>query len=305
MKKKVLVIGGAGFLGNNLCHYLVKRNYEVYCFDLVNPLCQSDIHYIRGDFFDDTDLKKSIADKDCVVHAVSTVNPGNSNVTYMQGYQKDFFQTIKLCDMLRDTGTKLIFISSGGTVYGNHIEQPINENVLPHPINHYGNIKLSIENAMRAFNYQMHTNYVIARVSNPYGKGQDYHKGVGFIDAALKNTINKIPIEIWGDGQNIRDYIYIEDVCEMLCALIEYKGNEDTFNISSGIGTSQNQVVDIIKEMGYFPTVIYKEKRSVDVRKIILDNKRIQEICNIKLVGLQEGIKKYSQYLEGYIDGVC
>ena len=200
--------------------------------------------------------------------------------------------------MLLDRKTKMIFISSGGTVYGEHREQPINENVLPHPINHYGNIKLSIENAMRAFNYQMNSNFIIARVSNPYGPGQDYHKGVGFIDAALKNSINGIPIEIWGDGKNVRDYVYVEDVCEMLCCLIEYQGKEDTFNISSGIGMSQNDVIEIIRKIGLDPQVIYKDKRSVDVRKIVLSNERIQRIWGRKAIHLETGMKTYYEYLK-------
>ena len=276
--KKVLVIGGSGFLGNNICQYLVKQNYEVYCFDLVQPAKLENMHFIKGDFFNEQDLEDAIIDKDCVIHAVSTMNPGNSNVAYMQGYKRDFLQTIRLCDMLLDKKIKLIFLSSGGTVYGNHLKQPIDETVLPHPINHYGNIKLSIENAMRAFNYQMNTNFIIARVSNPYGHGQDFHKGVGFVDAVIKNAIKGIPIEIWGDGENVRDYVYVDDVCEMLGCLIEYSGEEDTFNISSGTGTSQNEVIEIIKKMGFSPEVVYKEKRSVDVRKIILNNTRIHNI---------------------------
>lgn len=296
--KKVLVIGGSGFLGNNICQYLVKQNYEVYCFDLVQPAKLENMHFIKGDFFNEQDLEDAIIDKDCVIHAVSTMNPGNSNVAYMQGYKRDFLQTIRLCDMLLDKKIKLIFLSSGGTVYGNHLKQPIDETVLPHPINHYGNIKLSIENAMRAFNYQMNTNFIIARVSNPYGHGQDFHKGVGFVDAVIKNAIKGIPIEIWGDGENVRDYVYVDDVCEMLGCLIEYSGEEDTFNISSGTGTSQNEVIEIIKKMGFSPEVVYKEKRSVDVRKIILNNTRIHNIWQKKPIDLETGMRIYYKYLK-------
>lgn len=298
MKKRILIIGGSGFLGQNLGRYLVKRDYEVYSFDMMEPTNVENIHYIRGDFFNDQDLREAIEGKHCIVHAISTVNPGNSNVLYMQGYEKDFLQTVKLCDMLLHKKVKVIFLSSGGTIYGNHSAQPISEEALPHPINHYGNIKLSIENVMRAFNYQMNTQFIIARVSNPYGRGQDYHKGVGFIDAALKNAIYDVPIEIWGDGENVRDYVYIDDVCEMLESLIEYRGDEDTFNISSGVGTSQNEVIQIIRQMGFTPKIVYKEKRSVDVRKIILNNTKIHEIWEKKPVSLENGMRRYCQYLQ-------
>lgn len=296
MAMKVLILGGNGFLGKNLSQYLLKYNYEIYSFDIIKPQEQDkNICYITGDFFNNEELKNVIKGMDCIIHAISTMNPGNSNDVYMRGYEGDFLQTIHLCQMALDK--KIIFLSSGGTVYGNHEKQPIDEYVLPQPINHYGNIKLSIENSMRTFNYQMHTNYIIARISNPYGPGQDFHKGVGFIDAALKNTINNIPIEIWGDGENIRDYIFIKDVCEMLRFLIEYRGKEDTFNISSGKGTSQNAIINVIKELGLNPQVKYEESRSVDVKKIILDNSKIRKLHNFEITKLEKGIRFYYNYL--------
>lgn len=85
---------------------------------------------------------------------------------------------------------RVIFLSSGGTVYGIQDEQPIVENAIASPINHYGAVKLCIETVIKTFNKQLHTKMIIARISNPYGPGQDYNKGVGFIDAALKKVSN-------------------------------------------------------------------------------------------------------------------
>lgn len=299
-KKRILILGGTGFLGSNMCRYLYTRGYEVYCFDLKYPMHrQKNIQYIKGDFFDEKELEKVVQDKECIIHAISTVQPGNSNEKYMRGYENDFIQTIKLCDMLVGKPVKMIFISSGGTVYGNHKEQPIREEILPRPINHYGNIKLSIENAMRTFNYQMNTHFIIARVSNPYGQGQDFQKGVGFIDAALKNTLNGKAIEIWGDGENVRDFVFVEDVCKMVECLIEYEGEEDTFNICSGTGVSQNEVIEIIRRMGFQPQVEYKEKRRVDVRAIILSDQKIRKLWKKNPIQLEQGMEIYRKYLEG------
>ena len=304
MKKKILILGGAGFLGSNLCCYLRNQGYGVCCFDVEYPAQrQKGIHYIKGDFFNDGELEDAVSDKECIIHAISTVNPGNSNELYMRGYGKDLLQTIRLCEMLAEKKIKMIFISSGGTVYGNHVKQPIDENVLPSPINHYGNIKLSIENAMRTFNIQMNTKFLIERVSNPYGQGQDFHKGVGFVDAVLKNTLEGNPVEIWGDGENVRDYVYISDVCEMMGCMVEYQGEEDTFNICSGTGVSQNEVIRIIRRMGLNPDVIYMKKRSVDVRKIILSNKKISSIWKKGPINLEEGIGIYRRYLEERVYG--
>ena len=192
----------------------------------------------------------------------------------------------------------MIFFSSGGTVYGNQEVQPITEDAVPVPINHYGNLKLCIENTMRTFNFQMKKNMLIARISNPYGPGQDYHKGVGFIDAAIKHTIAGETIEIWGDGNVVRDYIYIDDLCRMLYALIEYHGDIEVFNLSSNTGVSQNDIVDILKQIDPAVKVAYKPGRSVDAKKIILDNSRIRSICDFDMVSIEEGIRRYYDYIK-------
>ena len=101
MKKKILILGGAGFLGSNLCCYLRNQGYGVCCFDVEYPAQrQKGIHYIKGDFFNDGELEDAVSDKECIIHAISTVNPGNSNELYMRGYGKDLLQTIRLCEML-------------------------------------------------------------------------------------------------------------------------------------------------------------------------------------------------------------
>ena len=299
MKKKVLVIGGAGFIGSNLSRHLIKNDMEVYCFDMSKPVHEiAGVNYICGDFFDDYILEHALKGMDYVVHALSTVNPGNSNEKYLQGYERDFIQTTKLCKMITDQKIRMIFLSSGGTVYGNQEIQPIVEDALPRPINHYGNVKLCIENTIRTFNYQAHTKILIARISNPYGPGQDFNKGVGFIDAAIKKTIRGEKIEIWGDGNNVRDYIYIDDVCRMLISLFYYQGDYDTFNISSNTGTSQRDVIRMLEEMQLAPQVEYLPARSVDAKKIILNNERIMSIHAVPLVPVEQGIRKYYQWLK-------
>ena len=298
MKKKVLIIGGAGFIGSNLSRHLIESDMEVYCFDMVRPERNIDgVKYICGDFFDDYTLEQVLDGIDYVVHALSTVNPGNSNEKYLQGYERDFIQTIKLGKMIMERKIRMIFLSSGGTVYGNQEIQPIDEDTLPRPINHYGNVKLCIENTIRTFNYQAHTKILIARISNPYGPGQDFRKGVGFIDAALKKSINGEKIEIWGDGMNVRDYIHIDDVCRMMISLFSYQGEYDTFNISSNKGTSQRDIIQLLAKMGLQPQVEYLSARSVDAKKIILKNERIMQIHEMPLIPIGLGIENYYHWL--------
>lgn len=297
--KKILVIGGNGFIGRNILNLFSKHDgWKVYSFDISTPqIINHKIEYIEGDFFDDNVLENAIDGMDFIIHSLSTVNPGNSNVKFMQGYGRDFIQTVKLCAMLVEKRIPMIFLSSGGTVYGVQNMQPIKEDALPIPINHYGSTKLCIETAIRTFNIQAHSKMRIARISNPYGPGQDYHKGVGFVDAAIKKLIHRETLEVWGDGEIIRDYIYIDDVCGMLEALVDYEGDEEVFNLSSGQGVSQNMIVDSMKKINPEFDVLYKEARSVDVKKMILDNSKIKKIYNKKITTFPEGIEKYYRYL--------
>lgn len=296
--KKILVLGGNGFIGRNLCEYMAQKGEMVYSFDMALPETKKEgIKYISGDFFDDYTLEKVIAGMDIVFHAICTLNPGNSNDKCLMGYERDFVQTAKLCYLLKDTNCRLIFLSSGGTVYGNQNIQPIREDAVPVPINHYGNLKLCIENTIRTFNFQSKRNMLVARISNPYGPGQNYLKGVGFIDAALKRAIHGETIEVWGNGDVVRDYIYIDDVCRMLYDLVHYHGKYEVFNLSSNTGTSQNDVLDIIKDIIPDVSIKYADARSVDAKKIILDNTRIMEQDEFELVHVKDGIRNYYNYI--------
>ena len=296
----VLIIGGNGFIGSSLGHHLADRGWKVTSFDIARPpFPDSRVEYVMGDFFDDNVLAAAIKGRDIVYHALSTVNPGNSNEKYMMGYGRDFIQTVKLFDMLKETDTKLIFLSSGGTVYGEQEVQPITEDACARPINHYGNVKLCIENTLRVFDIQAKSKMMIARISNPYGPGQDHKKGVGFIDAVIRKTLDGENVEIWGDGENIRDYIYIDDVCKMLGNLAMYDGDETVFNLSSGTGTSQKQIMEIVKNIDGSVKCVYKPARSVDVRKIILDNSKIMSVEPFELVDINEGVKSVYDYHKG------
>ncbi len=297
--KKILVLGGNGFICKNLVATLAtKKENEIYSFDLTIPVNKlPNVNYLEGDFFDDYVLKNLIKGMDIVYHGICTLNPGNSNDKYMEGYTRDLLQSVKLCDWLAKSKARMIFLSSGGTVYGKQKEMPIKETVLPKPINHYGNLKLCIENMIRVFNIQNDTDFRIVRIANPYGPGQDYHKGVGFIDAALKRGMSGEKIQIYGSDSIIRDYIYIQDVCDVLAYMGTQPGKHDIINLGSGTGTSMKEILGIVRRLIPNIEVEYLEGRSVDVPEIYLDNKRLMDIYPHKLTPIDKGIEKYYNYL--------
>ena len=298
-KKTVLILGGNGFIGTNFARFLVENSeFAITVFDKSLPKSPLEkITYIEGDFFNDVETQAAAHNFDWVIHALSTVNPGNSNDSYFRGYSKDLIQTIKICDSLIGTTTRMLFLSSGGTVYGIQENQPIPETATPSPINHYGGIKLCIENYLRINNKQFGTKSIIARISNPYGPGQDYTKGVGFIDAVLRCGLENKTLEVWGDGSTIRDYVYIDDVCSMLLDIMHYEGALDTLNVCSGHGVSQNQVISIVQKL--IPGLEYKhlDGRSIDVSRVILDPSRINAISHTIPRSVELGIKEYYDFL--------
>lgn len=299
----IAILGGKGFIGKNLVQMLSnKHGYNVTSFDHTvfgeEDMLPS-VHYVVGDFFDNQSLENIVMENDVIIHTVCTINPGNSNKYYINAYKNDFSQSLYLCELCTKYRKRLVFISSGGAIYGKSSHLPIPEETVTKPLNHYGNLKLCIENTYRTFSMQQGTDILIARVSNVYGPGQDYSKGVGFVDAVIKSGLTGTDINIYGDGHIIRDYIYIEDACRMLISLLDCNSSENTFNISSNFGTSQNDIVDIVSKHIPNLRVNYTKSRSVDVDKVILDNSRVMQIYADKILTIEEGIEKYIEYLKG------
>lgn len=301
MRSRVLVLGGGGFIGSHLCKTLRKLDYEVRAFDrCFEGRSEQEIEYIEGDFFDDVSLKRALDNVDYAVHALGVINPGNSSEKYMFGYSSELIQTIKFFDWASSLSVKTIYISSGGTVYGKHSDQPASEEDPLSPINHYGAMKASAELALRAFEAQRSTPMIIARLANPYGPGQNIRKGVGFIGASVELALRGQAIEIWGDGLTARDYIYIDDACGMLGALLDYSGDYRVFNIGSGCTSTQIQVLGVLKELGLSTEVKFRDFRSVDLKSVRLDVSRIKSIWPNKVLNLREGITQYLHAI-GYL----
>lgn len=293
----VLVLGGTGFIGKNICHALAKKGYQVTSFDRVETEFDYPIESVAGDFFDDENLFAWVDKADCIVHAISTVSTNNCKDQYLRGYQQDMLQSIKLFDYASKNGKKVIFLSSGGTVYGNPKTIPTPENEPTRPISHYGAIKLCLETVAQVFNRERGNHIYSMRIANPYGPGQDFTKGIGFIDAVIRKALTGETLSIWGDGNIVRDYVYITDVADVACFLVEYNGEHTAINVGSGVGTSQNQIIEYAKALGLSVNVEYVAARSVDVSVNTLDIRLLQSVYGKELTRLQDGMKKYYEYL--------
>lgn len=303
---RYLILGGTGFIGKNLIIGLLEDyENEIVCFsryatsdDLTFQLkYNSRIKFIYGDFnnFDFSIILKNI---DIVVHLISTTRPSNTQA--ILDFTDNVLPTIKFLDLcVKIDINKLIFVSSGGTVYGKTDEKQITENHTTNPISSYGIQKLTIEKLIYLYYHLHNLDYRIIRLSNPYGPFQDPNSGLGAITSFLYRALNEKPIFIYGDGKIIRDYLYIDDAIKGIINIINYKGEYKLFNLGSGIKTSLNDILNIIGTITEKKLdVTYCDSRIIDVPYNVLDNSRYKSIKRDHIFfSLEEGIKKYYEFI--------
>ena len=305
--KNCLILGGGGFIGSHLCDELLNNGYEVTIFDKINfsyKNIEHNLHKIKvieGDFNNEIDIKNSLNNTDVVFHLVSSTLPAMSNDNPVYDVETNLVSTLKFLDeAIKQKVKKIIFISSGGTVYGIPKEIPIKENHNRNPICSYGIIKKTIEDYLYMFYKLYNLDYYVFRMSNPYGERQNPLAAQGVIPVWLKKIVNKEKIEIWGDGKVTRDYIYIKDAVKLLVKSLKYKTDEKIFNLSTGIGTDLNKLLIHIKKVtGQNPEVIFKEKRNIDVPVNILDNQLVKKVFDWNVeTGLEKGLKNTYEFIK-------
>lgn len=269
---RVLIIGGNGFIGSALAAHIAASGVPVRSLDLTIPARPiSGVEYVRGSFFEDADVLPALEGCGSVVHAVSTVNPGTCGEAFMRAWSMDVPRSAWLFAECARRGQRVLFLSSGGTVYGPGAPVPTSESAPLRPANHYGAAKAAIEAAASAACSQQGADVVVARLANPYGPGQDSRRGVGFIDAVVRRSLAGEPVEIWGDGSSVRDYIWIGDACRSLAALLGYGGPHRVFNVGTGVGSSQLDVIAAARACGLDPEVRFLPARAVDADASVLD----------------------------------
>lgn len=308
-KKNILILGGFGFIGLNLLEELFSaRGYSVVIFDSAPaPAAWADkatCKIYRGDFCREHDLEEVFKENkiDIVVHLVSTTIPTDSNGSEMvYDIESNLVPTVKLlCLMRRLSVPKIIFASSGGTVYG--LPQKglqagnFAETWSTNPICSHGTVKLAMEKYIQLSGYLYGLEYLILRISNPYG---EHHSSSvqGLINVALKNVLAGRPVVVWGDGEVVRDYIYVKDCVKAIRALIDQGISGEIFNVGSGSGYSVNEILTLIKDVAGKFQVKRVHSRKFDVPKAVLDISNLEAAVDFNPTNIKNGIKKTYRWL--------
>lgn len=289
---RVLVLGGSGFIGAHVVEGLLAAGYFVRILDRSAPAANLDLEFIQIDFNDIMTLSEALIGIDVVIHLVSTSVPSTSNKDPISDVNGNLINTIKLLEVMRDSGVKkIIYFSSGGTVYGHPQISPMDELHPTNPVCSYGIVKLAIEKYLNMYSELYGFTSIVLRPSNPYGPGQRRMGVQGFIGTCINMAIHEKTLTIWGDGSVIRDYVHVADVANAtLMALNSDQSN--TFNISSGKGYSLNEIIKLVEQNTHKKIdVIYEEKRNFDIPKMILCNQKVEKILGWKpLIEIDNGI---------------
>ncbi|HZE59492.1 MAG TPA: NAD-dependent epimerase/dehydratase family protein [Burkholderiales bacterium] len=276
-----LVLGGAGFIGSHLAEALVREGHRVRVFDRPHvdrlPLFARGFEVFTGDFLNPQALAPALEGAEVVFHLVSTTLPKNSNDNPAYDVESNVLGTLRLLELCRSSGVrKLVYVSSGGTVYGPPRSVPVREDHPTEPICSYGVHKLMVEKHLHLEHHLHGLDYCVLRPPNLYGPRQRLDTAQGAVAVFLDRALRGEPIEIWGDGSVVRDYVYVADAVDALLKAARLRspsaGEPRVFNLSSGRGTSLKELVAAIEALlGHPVRVNYSAARALDVPVNVLD----------------------------------
>src|SRR5665213_493286 len=309
---KCCVFGGNGFIGSAVVDRLLRDGHAVRVFERPwlkryrDFLPEESVEWVTGDFMNAHDVGEALDGTDVVLHLVSSTLPKTSNDDPVNDVQSNLVPTLRMLETMVTHGVrKVIFISSGGTVYGSPMYLPIDEMHPTNPHVSYGITKLTIEKYLLLFEKIHGIKTTILRVANPFGERQRPEYAQGAVDVFLHRALLQQAIEIWGDGSVTRDFIYIEDVADAFAKAVQYSGSKNVFNIGSGAGTQLNGLIKIIEEILGKPIERrYQPARPFDVPVSVLSNALAREELKwAPEVSLRDGIARTVKWMNKELGG--
>jgi UDP-glucose 4-epimerase len=280
------LIGGAGFIGGHLTRALLATGREVLVIDLRAPGAVSlseKVSYLQGDIRHREFIAKALRGVDEIVDLAYSSVPKTSYDNPILDITDNLPGSLALFEATSALPIKkMLFLSSGGTIYGEPQGLPIAEDHPTHPISPYGITKQALEKYAQMYHRVQGLPIVCVRPSNPYGEGQRPFVGQGFIATAMASMLTGRDITIFGPRGTVRDYLYVEDLAKALVAACEFGVPGECYNIGSSIGRSNMEVIERIavsaRRDGVEPRVTHVAPRSFDVSANVLDTGKLNMI---------------------------
>lgn len=272
--------GGGGFIGSAVAERLLDDGHTLRiverpevtpwrCFSGDEP-----VDWQVGDLLEPGVLTKALTGMQLVIHLAGSAVPADADRDPSGDLQAALLASARLATAMEQSGVRhLLLASSGGTVYGEPAYLPIDEAHPTRPVSAHGKSKLAIERHLAACARRQGWRLGILRLANPYGEQQRQDGRQGVISHFLRQHLNGQPVDIWGDGQIIRDYLHISNVADAFARLVVYSGASALFNIGSGQGLSLNALIDRIERVcGSRVKRRYRSRRAFDVSRNVLDS---------------------------------
>jgi UDP-glucose 4-epimerase len=272
-----VIIGGTGFIGRNLVEALIRQgdSVRVICRRPLapdSPRSAQGVQCIVGDYGDPEVLAAALPGATRVFHLASTTQPQSSNNDMAFDIESNLLPSVRLAAACVQLKLRLVFVSSGGTVYGVARDLPIREDHPTDPLCSYGIVKLAAEKYFHLHESLHGLDYRVLRVANPFGPGQHRNPLQGVVGNFIHQLAAGQPLTVWGDGMVIRDYVFMDDVIRALVAVALHQGPGRTYNIGSGVGRSLVNVIEVISAALKRPaTVEFSPSRKFDIPANVMD----------------------------------
>ena len=296
---KVLVTGGCGFIGSHVVDELTNNDFDVVVLDLEKKNLNPKAEYIIGDIRDkNLDKKIDFNEIDVIIHHAAQINVRKSVEDPIFDCDTNVIGTVNLLEFCRKYDIdKFIFASSGGAVYGEPKYLPVNEKHPTNPLSPYGTSKLCCEEYIKLYDRLYDLDYCILRYSNVYGERQDPSGEAGVISIFIDKMLKGERPVIFGDGEQTRDFVYVEDVARANLLALNWKN--EVVNIGSGKETSVNKLFEIISGViGFDKDPIYSDPRPGEVRRIYLDVSHAKDLGWEPEIELEDGIRRVVEWLK-------
>ena len=305
-ERDTLVIGGAGYIGAHLVRKLLATGRSVTVLGRkATPVYEipQGVAYVAGDFAKHAVISGLLDSHHEVIHLAYATVPNTSFEDPLADLLQNLPPTVQLFSEMAERGTKLVLVSSGGTVYGEAMSLPINEGHQTKPISPYGVTKLTLENYAYLYAKTHGLQFICIRPSNAYGVGQRPYVGQGFISTAMASAMRGEYIKIFGQSGTVRDYLYVSDLASGIVSGLEKGRLSETYNLGSGVGHSNMDVIKamtpLMQESGYEVRVEHLPERAFDVKANVLDSKKLKEHTGwIPEINFDNGLSRTFEWLK-------